>query len=249
MVKYYREKDRKLALASQLLQRAVASWTFGLSFMELPLKRTSHGRPYCPIASSSSFPSWDYNVSHHGEWVVIGTEPVAAIGVDVVDLEERPLEVMTAEKYIQFFRRQLTDREWVALMTVEGDAERFEAFYRIWAVKEAFVKAIGTGLGLNLNRVECVIRPNWTIVVDGIPRPEWKFRFSNLTSRYLVCIATGPSRIQVKGSITSKDIVVAWHDFLSFHRFRLSAHGVSILPLINVCFHRWMTSLREPQQV
>jgi len=173
-----------------------------MSFTELPLKRTVHGRPYCPTAASSTlsaFPSFDFNVSHHGEWVVIASEPVAAVGVDVVDLEERPLEAMTSEKYIGFFRQQLTDAEWQCLMAVEDEAKRFEVFYRIWGVKEAFVKALGIGLGFKLNRVECIMdRPDWKLVVDGIPRPEWKFRFQNLTSRFLWCTVTGPSRTEVR---------------------------------------------------
>ena len=130
----------------------------------------------------------------------MATEPTAAVGVDVMDLDRRPLKEMTSSRYIHGFRQQLTNAELMSLMAIEDEDERYQAFYRIWVMKEAFVKALGTGLGLCLRRVECVPTEDgcWGIVMDGIPRPEWSVRFLNLSPAYLWCVVTGPSRSEVR---------------------------------------------------
>jgi len=142
----------------------------------------------------------------------MATEPMAAVGVDVMDIGRRPLEgnMRTSAQYISSFRRQLTTMEYRSLMEVEDEEERYHAFYRIWVMKEAFVKALGTGLGLQLGRVGCVPVPScsgssgscsdhceWCIEVDGSLWPEWTLRFSSLSQRYLWCTITGPSRPEV----------------------------------------------------
>ncbi|XP_051522337.1 L-aminoadipate-semialdehyde dehydrogenase-phosphopantetheinyl transferase-like isoform X2 [Myxocyprinus asiaticus] len=56
--------------------------------------------------------------------------------------------------------RQFTDLEWTNIRSAGSDWDQFDMFYRHWALKERFIKAIGTGRGFNRQSVEFHISPN-----------------------------------------------------------------------------------------
>lgn len=59
---------------------------------------------------------------------------------------------------------------------------------RYWCVKEAFVKAIGTGIGYRLNAVE-FHHTRWTnifVELDGKELKEWRFWLYELGKRHMV---------------------------------------------------------------
>lgn len=64
------------------------------------------------------------------------------------------------------------------------------ASYRFWCVKEAFVKAIGSGVGFGLERIE-LHHTNWSdihVTVDGVELENWRFGLHELDGRHCVCI-------------------------------------------------------------
>ena len=66
---------------------------------------------------------------------------------------------------------------------VPCEHEQLRQFYRHWALKESYVKATGEGIVIDLTRIEFSYASREqldgaqaaTVVVDGIPRPEWAF--------------------------------------------------------------------------
>lgn len=44
--------------------------------------------------------------------------------------------------------------EWQTIYEGSTESERFDRFYRQWALKEAFIKAIGSGLAFSPKRIE-----------------------------------------------------------------------------------------------
>ena len=121
--RFHQEKDRRLALGSLLLQRALASWVLGVAFADVCLERTPKNKPYVNC-QGQRLPQWNFNVSHHGEWVIIASEPELSVGVDLVDLNDRPFEPMTAIQYLEHFRRHLSPGEWDALIRLPSDDSR-----------------------------------------------------------------------------------------------------------------------------
>ncbi|CAM9576542.1 unnamed protein product [Ectocarpus sp. 12 AP-2014] len=158
---FLRENDRKLALGSRLLQRAVVSKVFGLEFHEIDIRRTSESKPFFAgvvkaVDDGSVSPllkNWNFNVSHHGKYVAIASEPACLCGVDVVDTNRRANEQGPAEDYLQYFIGHFTNDEWTTIKSPADDMEKLRRFYLHWGLKEAYVKAIGQGLGYDLRRV------------------------------------------------------------------------------------------------
>lgn len=103
-----------------------------------------------------------FNLSHSGPWVLIGATRAAAIGVDVES--HRPLPDLDALAAAHF-----ATGERAALAGLP-EAARAHAFHRIWSRKEAYVKALGTGLATPLHRFEVsadAVAPHALRGIDG----------------------------------------------------------------------------------
>ncbi len=216
--RFYHDKDQRLALGSVLLQRAAACWVLGDAFLTLRVERSEHNKPFV-ATRGRRLPGWGFNVSHHGAWAVLAAERDAAVGTDLVDLRDGPLEPgVTSLEYLGHFRRHLTPAEWDALVALpdggDGGSARYRAFYRVWAVKEAYAKALGLGLSFPIRRIECPVVDVVggggggggsghhggmdEIVMDGYALAEWRLEFTRLEpgGHYLWCTATGPPQPQ-----------------------------------------------------
>eukprot|EP00624_Nannochloropsis_granulata_P007744 evm.model.NODE_932_length_14269_cov_36.301212.2 len=208
---FYHDKDRRLALGSLLLQRAATSWVLGPRFKDILIQRTQpHNKPYVE-AAGTRIPGWNYNVSHQGDWVVLASEPSGTVGTDIVCLRDRPFQAMTASQYIELFRRHLTpaEQDGLAGLAPKGEAAQYGAFYRVWAMKEAYIKAVGLGLSFPIRRLECSILDvgedfmrrvgkegeEEELMMDGYGMADWKLRFLALPPDgcYLWCTAVGPA--------------------------------------------------------
>ncbi|KAL8445425.1 hypothetical protein Emag_005111 [Eimeria magna] len=66
---------------------------------------------------------------------------------------------------------------------------------RVWTVKESFVKALGTGMYIDPQRLECSFDVSGipTIRLDGAPQTEFSFRLEEEEAPgYVICICVGP---------------------------------------------------------
>ena len=80
-----------------------------------------------------------FNVSHSGDWTVLALAD-NEVGVDIQQI--KPVDLHLAKRFF-------AEEEW---KQIEAAGDRAEAlFYRFWTVKEAYLKALGTGLNRPLN--------------------------------------------------------------------------------------------------
>ena len=106
-------------LLARALEREGRSWAE-------PERRPDGGKPFLP-----GFP---FNLSHSGDWSVCAVGP-AELGVDLQ--AERPLRRDLSRRFAP------EEREWLQGLPEKG---RPGAFFDLWAVKEAVLKATGQGL-------------------------------------------------------------------------------------------------------
>lgn len=89
----------------------------------------------------ATHPSIKFNLSHSEHLAVIAVTAEHAIGVDLEKQEDDFNEALA--------KRFFSPTEYDELMSHPAD-QQAAAFYRLWARKEAVVKAIGEGLGVSL---------------------------------------------------------------------------------------------------
>lgn len=130
-------EDRRRSAAAETLFRWLLTEKFGWDIRQ-PVRflRNAAGKP-----SLQGVHDLEFNLSHAGRWVAcaIDSQPV---GIDVEQI--LPIDVQGIAG--RFF----SQRECEALMKQPAE-ERLSCFYRLWTLKESYLKAIGTGLQLPLD--------------------------------------------------------------------------------------------------
>lgn len=100
----------------------------------------AHGKPYLPGKAIY------FNLSHSGDSLLLAVSDLEDIGVDI--------EAMTVRKSMSdIAKRCFSEREYCAWLVL-SPREQMAAFFRLWTIKEAFVKAVGRGLAVGLERCE-----------------------------------------------------------------------------------------------
>jgi 4'-phosphopantetheinyl transferase len=95
---------------------------------------------------------FDFNLSHSGTHVVCAISDRSRIGIDI----EAVRDVELAD-----FRYQMTEAEWEAITKA---VDPLRAFFRLWTVREAALKA--AGLGLRISMKDVGVQGN-QVTVDG----------------------------------------------------------------------------------
>lgn len=131
----YDRHRRRFIVAHGRLRQVLAA-VVGTPPEALRFQYGEHGKP-----SLEDGPS--FNLSHSGERYLIAISLQGRLGVDVE--AKRPLRDME-----ELARKKFSPDELEALMSTPAPS-RLSAFFRIWTLKEAYLKAIGTGLATRLS--------------------------------------------------------------------------------------------------
>ncbi|KAI4384083.1 hypothetical protein MLD38_009850 [Melastoma candidum] len=194
ILRFVRMEDRKRALVSRLLQYILVFEVDGIPYRRIVIKRTPEGKPYLECdRNTAKFPSFNFNVSHQGDYVGIASEPVRLVGFDIVSYTKPDNE--SVEDFLQHFRSHFTSWEWGRILEIGNCEGRLIEFYRYWSLKEAYVKAVGTGVGFGLERLEFHHDGNWNgiyVKIDGKMSRDWRFRMIDLGERHCASVAVGP---------------------------------------------------------
>ena len=108
-----------------------------------------------------------FNLSHCEERAVLAISN-AEVGIDLE--RERPIE------HVDLARRYFHPHEVAAITASCDEAEQRRAFFLVWTLKEAVVKALGTGLSTPLDLFEVAIgasTPRLAVAPEGAPQTWW----------------------------------------------------------------------------
>ena len=158
------EADRRRSVAVWMLLRQMLAER-GLDADSLPVSEDEFGKPAFEASLGIHF-----NLSHGGERVMAAVSD-RPVGCDV----ER---IMPFDEGVA--RECLTDRELTWVKRAQPGLDRDRAFIRLWVRKEAYVKAVGKGLGIDLKSV--------SLLPDESPQ-GWSFRDVDFSDGHLGCVA------------------------------------------------------------
>lgn len=159
-------ETKKLRIAADMLARKAISEYCSIPQSEILFSKSKSGKPYVLECDDH------FSISHSGEWVICAVDS-REIGADIEKI--RPI------------RKNIYER-FAAPCEIDYINESPENLFRIWVLKEAYFKCIGTGLGANIKNV------TFTVDANEIRCSESGFEFQFLPSPVgyvaAVCIKT-----------------------------------------------------------
>ncbi|HLJ49453.1 MAG TPA: 4'-phosphopantetheinyl transferase superfamily protein [Bryobacteraceae bacterium] len=128
-------RDR-FTVARGTLRRVLGHYA-GVSPESVRFEYGANGKPSLPDSEIR------FNLSHSGDIAMIGITRSREIGVDVERMRQDKDLLDIAERFF-------APREREALRDLSEEEQR-DGFFRCWTRKEAYLKALGAGLSLNLH--------------------------------------------------------------------------------------------------
>ena len=157
--RFHAAQDRRRYRVARGLLRRLLGRYLDLPPASLRLLYGAQGKPrLCPTQAARPV---HFNLSHSADLVLYGfSASEAAIGVDIERSQAMPDLLDIAQRFF-------SPRESQALAALPP-AQRQDAFFRCWSRKEAYVKALGTGLTQPLDSFDVTLLP------DAPARLSWQ---------------------------------------------------------------------------
>ncbi|GAA0784343.1 MULTISPECIES: 4'-phosphopantetheinyl transferase family protein [Pseudomonadati] len=221
--RYKAELAQHNALQVRLALRAVLSMHSDVLPHQWQFEYGDKGKP-CLTAALHARCGLDFNLSHSGEWLMIGLlggieqklpqELQIALGVDI----ERQRTSTHIHSILNHYFAQAEINDLLAL----PDVLQRQRFFDLWALKEAFIKATGKGLAQSLKSFSFSFNGNQVFQPEHsseplplfacndyidfsapkspefLPQMRWQYYFGRLTCeyRFSVCIGANAKAAQ-----------------------------------------------------
>lgn len=192
--RYLRSADAELFLSAHIAVRRILSNYAPLDPIDWRFTAGPHGRP--EIRNAEAPTALRFNLSHTASMVAVLVHGTKPCGVDVEHSGrvEDPLAMMGTV---------FADSECEAIMALDAHQQE-DAFYRLWTLKEAFIKATGNGLATGLKRFwfrgferEGAVEFGCLDEVD--PQPEaWSFTVGSASTVHTVATACRDGQHQLR---------------------------------------------------
>lgn len=146
---FYFERDRRAFIVCHGWLRVILGRYLTVDPQHLEFERALHGKP--ALAPPSGTTLLQFNLSHSRQIALYAIARQREIGIDLEYI--RPMPDME-----QIVARFFTPSEQAMFQTLPAD-QRLAAFFRAWTCKEAYLKAIGSGLTRPLADFEVSLLP------------------------------------------------------------------------------------------
>lgn len=194
--KYYFNQDKKRSLIAELLLRYSLKIRFDISQSEIQFIKNSFGKPMIKNSEQIHF-----NLSHSGDWVVCGVNYDYTVGIDVEIIKENNLDIAKT-----FF----TNQEYNYILK-QPKKKMNEYFYKIWTLKESYVKAEGKGLNIPLNSFSFHILPREIQMYEGNKlSKKYCFQMFYLDDFHIVSVCSKNISKEPISIISIDDLKLEW---------------------------------------
>jgi 4'-phosphopantetheinyl transferase len=173
--------DRREFIAAHALLRTMLTVHLGVPPTAWRFVADANGKP--SIDPSVGPQQLEFNLSHTRGLAAAALASRGAIGVDVEEIDEAKADLAMAEAYFA--------RPEVEMLQSTPPSERARSFFRLWTLKEAYIKAIGKGLSAPLDSFAFTFDPIRIAFLPGPPEDASNWRFSTLpaSDRHVLSIA------------------------------------------------------------
>ena len=169
--------QRRFVTAHGALRLILGEYT-GVDPSELSFAQGENGKPY--LRPSPDGGDVLFNLSHSGDYILIAVTKCLRVGVDIEAIRSNI-------EYREMSRKFFSPSE-CAWLERQPLSKQVAAFFRLWVVKEAFLKATGVGLSDSLNEIAVTLASNGNAAVryphNDTPGTRWLAEEMNLVPGY-----------------------------------------------------------------
>ncbi|NLP14240.1 MAG: 4'-phosphopantetheinyl transferase superfamily protein [Clostridium sp.] len=195
--KFRRYEDSLRALTAQILIRTIACSKLNKDKRLIKFAAGPNGKPY--IDNEDNF---HFNISHSGDWVVCAVS-YRPVGIDVERIKE--IDFAIAKRF--FSKEEAKD-----LFSKEGEEEKKDYFFKLWTLKESYIKADGRGLSLPLDSFSFKIKKNKIFFTSQNELKDCFFKIYDIDNEYKVSVCS--LECEFPENITIKKIDGLINEFL-----------------------------------
>lgn len=141
IMRFYKFEDAQRTLLGDILARYAIYKRLGLRNHDLIFSINEYGKPILTEPKGIYF-----NISHSGNWVVCAIDE-KQVGIDIEQITQIDLKI--AERFF-------SSNEYLSIINQPNEI-RQEFFYKLWTLKEAYIKAVGKGLSMPLDSFSIMI--------------------------------------------------------------------------------------------
>jgi 4'-phosphopantetheinyl transferase len=177
---------RQYIFAHGLLRVALSSFVPEVEPSDWCFVADRYGRPF--IAAPAIARTVYFSLTHTEGCVACVVSSCEAVGVDVEEIHERHSLFATARSNFSV--------EEIDALRVLRPRDLVDRFFDYWTLKEAYLKARGTGINLPLSRFSILISPDQKIGIRFTPgiaddSRRWHFMRSSPSARHRLALADG----------------------------------------------------------
>lgn len=190
------KKDRRLSLGAELLlMKGLAEW--GINLREMKYHYGKNGKPYLTGKQDIYF-----NLSHSEEAVICAVS-LYEVGCDIEKISD--INIKVAKK---FFCRN----EYEMIVAEETEELKREMFFRLWTLKESFIKLTGMGIGMPMNSFSIKSDKDKIVVNQKHIFEACYFQEFALWKNYKCSVCGFDKNIGAKGGVTYE--ILNFYDIL-----------------------------------
>jgi 4'-phosphopantetheinyl transferase len=181
---FYRPSDSSKFVSSHAALRIVLAHYVETAPRHLRFVCGAHGKP--AIDPGLGLPDIRFNLSHSGNRAVVAVSMVSEVGIDIERVEPARAKLAIAERFF-------SPQEFDTLRTLP-QSDRVLAFFSCWTRKEAYLKARGDGLSLQLSEFDVSLAPEDPPALlgsrtDASEPNRWRFVELLVDEGYVACLA------------------------------------------------------------
>lgn len=158
---YFERHQRRFTVARAMLRHIIAQYV-NIHPANLLFSYTKYGKPYL----SENTEQIQFNLSHSCDLALLAIGSEFQLGIDV--------EFFSARSYDDMAKHLFSENEKMQLNQIPRNLKPW-TFFRIWAQKEAFIKACGLGLSYPTTAINMPIFCDQDKkLVDPLEHTSWK---------------------------------------------------------------------------
>jgi 4'-phosphopantetheinyl transferase len=144
---HFLEHKKRFFTARGILRQLLGNY-LNINPNKIEFEYGNRGKPQLAVSINNS--SLQFNVSHSQEYALYGFTHHHLIGVDI--------EYLCGMRNVtELAKRFFTHKEFQLIANLTDEEQQQKAFFQLWTVKEAYLKANGVGLSGSLTDIEVTL--------------------------------------------------------------------------------------------